>query len=483
MKTSDIRKKLSKLISGDVFWSKEVLDCYSVDSSSYRMQPKLVVFPRNKQDVIKIVKFASKNKIGITPRGGGTGLVGSAVGNQIIMDLKLLDKIKITNDYVLVESGTPKGKLDLILEKNKKFLGPNPSVGTYCRLGGMIATNASGSRSLKYGSIIDNLLEIEFVDGLGNVINFPTNSVVARKIRNIAKKTSKNDFPEVSKNSCGYRLDKINSISDVQKIIAGSEGTLGIIVSAKLKIFPKPNIRNLLIVAYNSIFDAMNDCPKINKIKPAALEFVDEITLQNIDYKMPKNTKCLLFIEIDTKLERSKTLIKFLKGKLIKLATKEDEIKKWWKYRDSSLSFSLKNILKSEKAPHIIEDAGVPVNKLSQLIQLIKKIEEEYNCRAIMYGHAGNGNIHVRLITKQKNKKLIKEIATKYFAHVNKLGGTITAEHGDGLARTDFIKGQYGSKTYQRFKELKKILDPNGILNPDKIISKKSQIIENLELK
>ena len=100
-----------------------------------------------------------------------------------------------------------------------------------------------------------------------------------------------------------------------------------------------------------------------------------------------------------------------------------------------------------------------------------------------MYGHAGNGNIHVRLITKQKNKKLIKIIAKKYFAHVNKLGGTITAEHGDGLARTEFIKKQYGPKTYQKFKELKNLLDPKGILNPGKIISNKSQIIENLELK
>ena len=136
----------------------------------------------------KIVKFASKNKISITARGGGTGLVGSAVGDGIIMDLRKLNKITLRDDYVIVEAGTQKGKLDLELQKKKKFFGPNPSVGPYCTLGGMIATNASGSRSLKYGSTIDNVLEIEFVDGQGNLIMLPENSEIASKIFENSKK-------------------------------------------------------------------------------------------------------------------------------------------------------------------------------------------------------------------------------------------------------------------------------------------------------
>lgn len=482
MKITELRKKLRSLISGDVLWDEEIINCYSVDSSSYLIKPKVVVFPKNKEDVIKIVKFATKNKISITSRGGATGLVGSAIGNGIIIDFRNLKKISLEEDYVIVESGVSKGKLDVELQKKKKFLGPNPSVGPYCTVGGMIATNASGSRSLKYGAMIDNILEIEFIDGSGNLVTFPSKSVLAGKILKIALNTNKEKFPNVSKNSCGYRLDSVSSITDVQKILAGSEGTLGIIISAKLRIYNQPKSRNLMVFGYELIKDAMRDCKKIIRIKPSALEFVDDKTLKNIDYHIPKTIKCLLFIEIDEKIQRGKYLKNNLNGKLLKSTFEEKEIKKWWKYRDSSLSYSLKNILKAEKAPHIIEDAAVPIKNLNKLISLISNINKKFNSRSIIYGHAGNGNLHVRLITKEKNKKIIKEIAEKYFHYVNRLGGTITAEHGDGLARTEFIKQQYGNQTYLEFKRLKKLLDPHGILNPDKIISEKSQIVENLIL-
>ena len=482
MKIIELRKKLSSLISGDVLWDKEIINCYSVDSGSYMIKPKVVVFPKNKEEVVKIVKFAFKNKISITPRGGGTGLVGSAVGDEIIMDLKNLNKIKFEDNSVIVESGTPKGKLDLELERRKKFLGPNPSVGPYCTLGGMIATNASGSRSLKYGATIDNILEIEFVDGHGDLLRFPNNSEMSDKILKIADKINQETFPKVSKNSCGYRLDKISKINDVQKILAGSEGTLGIIISAKLKIYNNPDNRKLLVFGYSQVKDAMKDCKKIIRIKPAALEFIDDKTLKNIDYRFPKKTKCLLFIELDENLEKDKLLKKILKGILIKNIQNESEIKKWWKFRDSSLSYSLRNILKAEKAPHIIEDATVPIEKLNKLMRLIEKINQNFDSRSIIYGHAGNGNLHVRLITKEKNKKIIKKIAEVYFSNVIKFGGTITGEHGDGLARTEFVKQQYGNDTFLEFKRLKKILDSHAILNPGKIISDKSQIIEKLQL-
>jgi len=226
----------------------------------------------------------------------------------------------------------------------------------------------------------------------------------------------------------------------------------------------------------------MNDCKKILKIKPSALEFIDNETLKNIDYTIAKNIKCLLFVEIDLNLQKGKLLKKYLKGKLIKIASSNEEIKKWWKYRDASLSYSLRNISKEEKSPHIIEDAAVPIKNLNKLLFLVERIKLEFRSRTILYGHVGNGNIHVRLITKEKNKKLIRKMAEKYFFNVNKLGGTITAEHGDGLARTEFIKNQYGDDTYRKFIQLKKLFDPNCIFNPGKIISKKSQIVENLIL-
>ncbi len=131
--------------------------------------------------------------------------------------------------------------------------------------------------------------------------------------------------------------------------------------------------------------------------------------------------------------------------------------------------------------PFIIEDAAVPLKNLQKLFLVLNKINKKYKTRSIVYGHAGNGNIHIRLVADRKKIKIIKNIAVQYFEEVIKLGGTITAEHGDGLARSEFIKRQYGTKNYQVFKEIKKFFDPKNVLNPGKIITKKSTIIENLE--
>ena len=153
----------------------------------------------------------------------------------------------------------------------------------------------------------------------------------------------------------------------------------------------------------------------------------------------------------------------------------------WWRHRDSSLHYSLKSIKKELRIPHVIEDAAVPLDKMPRIFSVLKKIERKYKVKTIIYGHIGNGNIHVRLISNRRNTKMIKNIAIEYFNEVIKNKGTISAEHGDGLARSEFIRKQYGQKNYQTFEKIKKILDPNNILNPGKIITKKSTIVKNLE--
>ena len=284
MKASEIRKILRNLISGEVLWDKEILNFYSVDASLYQITPKVVVIPNTEDEVVSVVKFARKNKIPITARGAGTGLVGSALNTGIIIDLKKLDSINIKKNFAVIGPGISKGKLDKILSMKKKFFPPNPSIGPYCSMGGIIGNNASGSRSLKYGSAIDNLLEITVVDGRGQRITLPKNVGIGEKILHISKKILKNKFPKVSKNSCGYRLDLINSVKDTHKTIAGSEGTLGIILSAKIKILDLPQKRLLYVTEYHSLQKAASDCVKIKKMKPSAIEFVDKKTLENIDF-------------------------------------------------------------------------------------------------------------------------------------------------------------------------------------------------------
>ena len=477
-----IHEKLLKVIQGEVFTNKIFREFYSVDSSSYKIIPKIIVVPKNEKDVINAVKIAKKNKTSVTVRGAGTGLIGSALNHGIILDMKNFDLIKVSKNHITVGPGTMKGNLDKKLENENKFFPPNPSIGSFCSIGGMLGNNSSGSRSLKYGSVIDNVKEITFIDGRGNKIILPKNKKNANKIIRIAKKIESKKFPNVTKNSSGYRIDKIKTKEDAHKIIIGSEGTLGIILSAKLKIKNIPKKRILFVIEYESINNAARNCIEINNTKPSAIEFVDKITLDQIKFRFSKKSKCALFVEYDDEIIlHEKKLKSIATGKIAKKLQKKEDIHKWWRYRDSSLRYSLKSIKEEKRIPHVIEDAAVPVSNLPKLFSILNKINRKYNTKTIVYGHAGNGNVHVRLVSNKQEIEIIKKIAIEYFDEIIRLGGTITAEHGDGLARSEFIKKQYGIKNYQIFKEIKRHFDPENVLNPGKIITKKSTIIENLE--
>ena len=470
MNTSKNLKRLKKIIEGEISQESEILRFYSVDASLYQVIPKMVVFPKNEKDVIKVVKFANKNKLSVTARGAGTGLVGNSLNTGIIMDLKNMKSIKGSKKFVKVQPGVLKGDLDNYLKSNKKFFPPNPSIGAYCSIGGIIGNNASGSRTLKYGSTIDNISEITFVDGNGKKIKLPNDKIFGKKILKLSEKIDIKNFPKTSKNSCGYRLDQIKSINDTHKILVGAEGTLGIIVSAKLKIKDIPIKRILFVIEYTSLQKAAEDCLRIRDTNPSAIEIVDNQTLKNFKQHFKNNIECLLFVEYDSDFVISEKQLKKIvnHGNLNKIKS-EDKIQEWWKYRDHALSYSLKSIKSEERVPHIIEDAAVPLEKLGKLFSKIEQINKKFHTTTVMYGHAGNGNIHVRIISNRKKVKSLQKISQEYFDNVIKMGGTITAEHGDGIARSEFIEKQYGKNNYLLFKELKKMFDPNKILNPGKI--------------
>jgi FAD/FMN-containing dehydrogenase len=483
MRDSRIGKRLSGIVSCKVLWDDETLDLYSVDASAYILKPSAVAFPRNERDILEILKYASQHKIPVTARGAGTGLVGGALGRGIILDMRNFDFIRIGSDNVGVGSGTFKGKLDEELKKYGRFLGPDPSIGPFCTIGGMIATNASGSHSLKYGSIIDNLVQVRIITSDGKLLTLPNRDDITKKICRLIKPRIQKSFPHVSKNSCGYRIDKINSEKDIQKIIPASEGTLGIIVSAKLKTFPIPKKRVLITLSYRTLKQAFIDVPKIVKLRPSALEVIDDNIARHAKNKIPKGIKCVLFAEFDENTEKNRTRIrKLTSGAIIREITKRDEISKWWSIRNSALSYSLASISKHDTMPSLIEDATVPVGKLHLLLDMVEDLVSKYDMRAVIYGHAGNGNLHIRPILRNKDKHLMEEIAREFFSGVVRLGGSITGEHGDGLARSEFVKLQYGDKIYSVFKRIKHIFDPTNTLNPGKIISRGSTVTKYLKI-
>lgn len=482
MNANEIGIRLSKIVRCPVLWDDYTRDFYSVDASSYILKPLVVVIPRNESDIIKIIRFANKYNISVTPRGAGTGLVGSALGRGIIMDMKNLDEIILGDNYVKMGSGVFKGRLDKILKKHQRFIGPNPSIGPFCTIGGMIGTNASGTHSLKYGSIVDNLIEIRMVDSFGKIIKIPDKTDL-KKITKVIPSDISKSFPNVSKNSCGYRIDKIHSKKDIHKIIAGSEGTLGIITSVKLRTYKIPKKIFLGIIHYKTLLEAVKDVSKITALKPSAVELVDSNIMKHIKIKLPFKTGCLLFVEFDDMIEYNKNIIhNITSGKIIKTESDANKIKKLWGFRNSALAFSLRSITKEETMPTLIEDAVVPVKRLPLLLKILDIISKKYCLRMIIYGHIGNGNLHIRPILKRKNRHLIKDIASEFFSNIVEIGGSITGEHGDGLARTEFVKMQYNKEVYSIFKKIKKEFDPKNILNPGKIISNQSTVIKNLKI-
>ncbi|MGI0006489.1 MAG: FAD-binding oxidoreductase, partial [Nitrosotalea sp.] len=411
MKPNDIVQRLSKITKCVISNDEYVRNFYSVDASSYIVKPQVVVFPRNESDIIKIIKFAKRYHIPVTPRGAGTGLVGSALGKGIILDMKNFDKIKLGASHVEVGSGVFKGHLDKVLKKQGRIIGPDPSIGPFCTIGGMIGTNASGIHSLKYGSVIDNIIQIRMIDSSGKVIKFPGKNNTDSTIKKIQSRN--NTFPKVSKNSCGYRIDKIFSEKDLHKLIVGSEGTLGIVTSAKLATHPSPKNVLLHVIYYKTLSDAARDVPKILELKPSAVELVDNNITKHIKMKIP-STGCLLFVELDHTKDK-KQIYKITSGKIIKTESSAVKIKKIWSFRNSALAYSLQSITKNETMPTLIEDAVVPVKRLPLLLKILDMICKKYGLRVIVYGHAGNGNLHMRPILKQKDLGLIKAIATEFF--------------------------------------------------------------------
>lgn len=502
---SRIRARLDAAVAGDVDSSPEFRRYYSVDASSYIVIPEVVVAPRDADDVSATVMIAREFGASVTARGAGTGLVGGALNSGIILDMRHLDSVRIAGRGARVGVGVQKGRLDMLLLQTRAFFAPNPSVGPFCTVGGMLANNAAGSRSLKYGAMIDNVDGVFMVDGRGDTVSLPCDSEVGAEVLEIACGIDADRFPKAEKNSSGYRLDAVGRISETHKALVGSEGTLGVFVSAELSLADRLGDRILYVLEYESAIDAATDCARIvGMTGPTALEFVDRTILEQMDCEFESDTDCLLLAEYESKSRNGDSDIrgrgsrgKAADGEIcdaaygarrmlhadtiaaaacsaasMRYTEDDDEIAWWWKHRDASLHYSLGAVAEGceERVPHVIEDASVPVAALPELFADLKRLNSKYDARTIAYGHAGSGNIHVRLICKKGRVGDLGRIASDYFARVVGLGGSITGEHGDGLARSEYVKLQYGPRNMRQFQKLKELFDPDGVLNPGKIL-------------
>ncbi|HSR17508.1 MAG TPA: FAD-linked oxidase C-terminal domain-containing protein [Ignavibacteriaceae bacterium] len=456
---SSIKNKL-KTIAGskNYFDSEEDKLCYSYDATPiFRTLPEAVIFPENEMQISEILKLANEEKFNIVPRGAGTGLSGGAipVENSVVMVMTKWNKIleiDTNNLTALAQPGVVTAELQKEAEKIDLFYPPDPGSMNVCTIGGNVANNAGGLRGLKYGVTKNYVLGIEMVLPEGELL----------------KTGGKN-----MKDAAGYNL---------RDFIVGSEGTLGIITKILLKLIPKP-LNFVTILAY---FDKLSDSAKAvsgiisSHIVPCMMEFLDKTTVNCVEdfvhIGLPRNSEAILLIEVDGRgsivqedAETIKNILAKNNASVIRTAGDITESLNLKTARRSAFS-----ALARKRPTTILEDATVPRSELPVMIEKVTEASVKFNVTFGNFGHAGDGNLHPTCLTDERDKKEIENAHRAFdfiFNEAIKLGGTITGEHGTGLAKKQFLEKVAGAPGIEIMKRIKLSIDPNNILNPGKIFS------------
>jgi glycolate oxidase subunit GlcD len=431
--------------------------CYSRDLSVHEAVPDVIVFAQNPEDISKILSLANREKIPVTPRGSGTSAVGSALAAKggILLDLSRMNnilEIDKGNGYVLVEPGVLCNNLNAALAPTH-FFPPDPASSSLASLGGMVSTNASGNRALKYGTTKNYVLGLEVVLADGRIIH--TGSTLG-------------------KTSAGYALTQL---------LTNAEGTLGVITKIFLKILPMPEYIAFAEARFSSTLDAGRAAQEIltTGIALSSCEILDKVSIGVVNKTMglniPEDVGCILFIEIDGNKKAVQESIE----KINKICQSHNGIEtrwdddpgkrlKMWAARQGIIA-SLSKVKRGSRLQSVIEDFGVPITKISDTIMEIQKISEKHQFPVATFGHIGDGNLHAVIMSDPRNKQeweIIRGIAKDFIDLALRFKGTLTAEHGTGMAKSPYIKRELG-EALEVMQQIKKALDPNNILNPGKM--------------
>jgi len=436
--------------------SKEDLITYSYDAFMVQGQPEVVLLPITTEEVSKIMKVASREKIPVTARGAGTNLTGGSVPTQggIVLSFTKMNKILSIdkeNRVAVLQPGVVNMDFQKELTKHGLYYPPDPASMAVATMGGNVAENAGGPRAVKYGVTKDYLLGLDVVLASGQILRTGGKTI---------------------KNVTGYNLTQL---------FCGSEGTLGLITEIILKLLPLPEAKRTLQAAYKNLSDAGKTAVKVFEmgILPVALELLDKIFINIIeDYThvgLPREAEALLLIEVDgpevAVVAQAEQLTKICQDmgaheiKVAKTAAENDEI---WRARRSAYGAEARL-----RPTAIAEDCTVPVTKLVTMFQEVGKIAQKYNLLIPIVAHAGDGNLHPQILTDIRDKeemkrveKAIDEISIKAV----ELGGTLTGEHGIGIAKREILPLELGETAMEITRNLKRVFDPLNILNPDKVV-------------
>lgn len=440
-----------------LFVESFVLRSYASDQTPRYCEPLAVAFPHSHDELAALVRIAYRFGVPLVPRGAGSGNVGGAlpVPGAVVVSFECMTRVlEFSPDerLIVVESGIVTAEINRVAARHGLFYPPDPGSAEYCRIGGNIAMNAAGPRSLKYGVTRDYVLALRAVSGDG------------RELRTGCR---------TSKGVVGY---------DLTRLLIGSEGTLALVSEATLRLLPRPEAVATVRASYDSAVAACEAVTRVmtQPVIPRALEFMDAAALHAVcaagaAHDLPAATRALLIVEVDgahAEIERQLGLLTLaLDGNgatEIRRAHDAAEMQALWAAR-RALSSAVKAI-----APHKInEDIVVPVNRIAAMLAYIEALAERYRLPIVSFGHAGNGNLHVNIMVHRDDEGEMQRAETCLDAllrEVLKLGGTLSGEHGIGSEKRRFVALEIAPATLDMMRAVKRQFDPAGILNPAKLL-------------
>lgn len=532
----DIGTELNGIIRGEVETSEKIRTKYSHDYSIFEVCPEAVVFPKDVEDVKRLVAYASSQKqsgahVSLTARSAGTDMSGGPLSDSLVVEFtRHFNRIKtIGSDFAVAEPGVYFRDLEKELSAKRLMYPSYPASKDLCAIGGIVSNNSGGEKTLAYGKTEDYVEEVKMVaaDGEEHAFKPLAGAALREKLdepgfegdlyRGVYRIVSENAEllarakPKVSKNSAGYALWNVREgeTFNMQKLIVGSQGTLGIVTEAKLKLVQMKKYRKL-VAAFLPELERLGDIiVAALAFKPESMESYDDKTVQvALKYwyaliRLMKGSafklaiqfvpeffmalrggipKMVLLIELSSDDEkelsaRTERLLATLRAqfRLDARATRSpEEAEKYQTIRRQSFNL-LHGGIKNRQAAPFIDDFAVRPEYLPEFLPKLNAILDAYRGKMIytVAGHPGDGNFHIIPLMDLKNpdiRRLIPEIAEKVYRLVIAYGGTITAEHNDGIVRTPFLRQMYGDKVCALFAETKRLFDPLGIFNPDKKI-------------
>jgi FAD/FMN-containing dehydrogenase len=486
---------------------------YAEAAGIYRIVPQAVCLPADLDDLRHLIRWAAEHRTSLIPRGAGSAMGGGNVGDSVLVDLSRLAgrRLEVDNSArrAVTSAGVTLAELNAAAAPHGLRLPPDPSSGQWATLGGMVSTNAAGARSVRFGSVRSWVEALTIVTADGDVVTLrrgktgPESAALARFDREAAPAIAAAvpliaaRFPHTRKNSSGYALDAYLASGDVLDLFVGSEGTLGIVTEVQWRLDIQPPCRAGLRVSLRSLDDLGPAVAALSSAGPSAVELLDRTFLDLVGstalseaHLHGSNADAVLLVELERDddealaeaVERASSAVPFAVS--VERGVSAEAADRLWAIRHAA-SPILSRLPEGQRSLQVIEDGCVPVARMGEYIRAVRRAAAESGIPAVMFGHAGDGHVHVNLlpdVSRPGWEAAIVRVMDAVTETIVRLGGTLSGEHGDGRLRADALARVYGSEIVELFRRVKQSLDPLGIFNPGIILPSGDPPISRLKV-